>query len=138
MGPVAKVVIDSNVFISAFGWDGKPESVLRLMEQGRIRNYLSTDIFDELKRVVAYPKLKFSPTLQVKLLEFVFCCSSVITPAESVAVVADDPDDDKFIACALAANASHLISGDPHLLSIASHQDIQIVTPAHFLDSFGF
>lgn len=75
MGTVTKVVIDTNVFISAFGWDGKPETVLRLMEQHSIVNSITSDIYAELQRVVAYPKLKFSPTLQVNILEFVFAWS---------------------------------------------------------------
>ncbi|MEI6208774.1 MAG: hypothetical protein WCP20_18510 [Desulfuromonadales bacterium] len=38
MGAITKVVIDTNVFISAFGWDGKPEAVLSLMEQRKVVN----------------------------------------------------------------------------------------------------
>jgi putative PIN family toxin of toxin-antitoxin system len=120
MGAVTKVVIDSNVFISAFGWDGKPESVLRVMKQGRILNHTIEEIFDELKHkhVEAYPKLTFAPSLQAKIFEFVFSWSAFVHPGEIVTVVAEDPDDDKFIACAVAAGADHLISGDPHLLAI--------------------
>jgi len=135
MGAGTKVVIDSNVFISAFGWDGKPEAVLRLMEQGLILNHTTEEMFDELKRVVAYPKLKFSPSLQAKILEFVFSWSNFVGHVAPVAVVADDPDDDKFIACAVAAGASHIVSGDPHLLTVGSYQDIRILTPAQFFES---
>jgi putative PIN family toxin of toxin-antitoxin system len=133
MGAGTKVVIDTNVFISAFGWDGKPEAVVRLMEQKLIVNHLTHDIYAELKRVVAYPKLKFPPALQVNILEFVFAWSRFVQPVEAVAAITEDPDDDKFIACALAANASDIISGDPHLLALGSFRDIRIVTPAQFL-----
>jgi putative PIN family toxin of toxin-antitoxin system len=133
MGSVTKVVIDSNVFISAFGWDGKPEAVLQLLEQKKIVNHLTAEIFEELKRVVAYPKLKFSPSLQTKIIEFVFSWSQLIQVRENFAMIADDPDDDKFIECAVAANAEYIISGDPHLLALGSFRDIQIVNPAAFL-----
>jgi len=136
MGTIPKVVIDTNVFISAFGWDGKPEAVLRLLEQRLIINHTTDEIYDELRRVVAYPKLKFSASLQAKILEFAFCWSVFVPHAEPVSVVAADPDDDKFIACAIAAGASHIISGDPHLLAIGSYQNIRIQTPALFLESF--
>jgi putative PIN family toxin of toxin-antitoxin system len=135
MGTVTKVVIDSNVFISAFGWDGKPEAVLHLLEQGRLRNHTTEEMIAELKRVVAYPKLKFSPFLQVKILEFVFSWSVFVQPVEIAAIVTDDPDDDKFIACAVAAGASHIISGDPHLLTVGSYKNIQIMTPSQFIAS---
>jgi uncharacterized protein len=134
VGAVTKVVIDTNVFISAFGWDGKPEDVLSLMEQRRIINCTTNDIYAELQRVVAYPKLKFSPTLQVNILEFVFSWSRFVQPKETLAVATDDPDDDKFLACAVAANASAIISGDPHLLSLGSYRDIPIMTPVQFLE----
>lgn len=134
MGAVTKVVIDTNVFISAFGWDGKPEAVLRLMEQRKVINYTTNDIYAELQRVVAYPKLKFSPTLQVNILEFVFSWSRFVQPQETVSVITDDPDDDMFLACAIVANATAIISGDPHLLSLGSYRGIPIVTPAKFLE----
>lgn len=134
MGTITKVVIDTNVFISAFGWDGKPEAVLRLMEQRKVVNFITNDIYTELQRVVAYPKLKFSPTLQVNILEFVFSWSRFVKPKEAVSVIEDDPDDDKFLACAISANASAIISGDPHLLSLGSYRNIPIMTPAQFLN----
>jgi putative PIN family toxin of toxin-antitoxin system len=134
VGSVTKVVIDTNVFISAFGWDGKPEAVLNLMEQRKVVNCITNDIYAELQRVVAYPKLKFPPTLQVNILEFVFSWSSFVQPKETVAVIADDPDDDKFLACAVATNASAIISGDPHLLGLGSYRNISIMTPTQFLE----
>lgn len=137
MGSVTKVVIDTNVFISAFGWDGRPEAVLRLMEQGRVVNHLTSAIFEEMQRVVAYPKLRFPPSLQVKILEFVFAWSKFVQPLEAPTVVLDDPDDDAFIACAVAAGASHIISGDPHLLRLGSFGNIRILTPVQFLESVG-
>lgn len=66
MGKVTKLVIDTNVFISGFGWDGKPEEVLDLLESGSIANFITLEIFEEIKRVVSYPKLKFSSSLQPK------------------------------------------------------------------------
>lgn len=135
MGSITKVVIDTNVFISAFGWDGKPEAVLNLMEQRKVVNCITNDIYSELQRVVAYPKLKFPPTLQVNILEFVFSWSNFVKPKETVAVIADDPDDDKFLACAVAANAATIISGDPHLLAFGSYRNIPIMTPAQFLEN---
>jgi len=134
VGAITKVVIDTNVFISAFGWDGKPEAVLSLMERRKIVNFTTNDIYTELQRVVAYPKLKFPPILQVNILEFVFSWSRFVQPKETVPVIEDDPDDDKFLACAIAANASAIISGDPHLLSLDSYRNIPIMTPVQFLE----
>jgi len=50
-----------------------------------------------------------------------------------VKVIADDPDDDKFLACATEGGADYVVSGDHHLLNLNSYQGICIVTPAAFL-----
>lgn len=134
MGAIPKVVIDTNVFISAFGWGGKPEAVLLMMERHRILNCITSDVYAELQKVVAYPKLKFSPALQVNILEFVFAWSCFVQPNETIAVITDDPDDNKFLACAVAARAAFIISGDPHLLNLGSFRGISVVTPGQFLE----
>lgn len=64
-----------------------------------------------------------------------FSWSAFVSDFVPVSVVADDPDDDKFISCAVAAGASHIISGDPHLLALGTYQNIRILTPSQFLDS---
>ena len=51
----------------------------------------------------------------------------------AVDVVADDPEDNKFLACASAALANVIISGDQHLLRLKKFDDISIVTPARFI-----
>lgn len=134
MGKVTKVVIDTNVFISGFGWDGKPEAVLDLLENGTIANFITPEIFEEVKRVVSYPKLKFSSSLQTKIIEFVFSYSRFLGSGKPVSLISEDPDDNKFIECAISAHASFIISGDPHLLSIEHYRDISIVAPGQFLE----
>lgn len=136
MGKVTKVVIDTNVFVSAFGWDGKPEGVLQLLENGSIVNFISPEIFEELKRVIAYPKLKFSNSLQTKILEFVFSYSRLINLEKRLSLIHDDPDDNKFIECAMTANADFIISGDPHLLRLERVENLIIVNPFQFLKMF--
>jgi putative PIN family toxin of toxin-antitoxin system len=54
-----KVVIDTNVFISAFGWGGKPLRIIELLEKGEIRNCISEEILIELCSALAYPKINF-------------------------------------------------------------------------------
>ena len=136
MGKIKKVVIDTNVFISGFGWDGKPEVILTLLRDNRIKNYISSEIFEELKRVVAYPKLKFSESLQNKILEFVFFYSEFVEPKQHLSIIIDDPDDNKFLECAIEAGAELIISGDSHLLNLKKYRTIDIVDVAEFLEMF--
>ena len=135
MGKVTKVVIDTNVFISAFGWDGKPEAILNLLEEGAVINFITQEIFEELKRVVSYPKLKFSSTLQTKILEFVFSYSRFVNSGNPVSLINEDPDDNRFIECAQSSNAVFIVSGDPHLLRLGAFEGIRIVSPAEFIET---
>ena len=133
MGEEKKVVIDTNIFISGFGWDAKPEEILKLLKQRRIINYISIDILNELKRVVSYPKLKFSDLLQNRILEFVFFYSEIVEPTEHISHIIKDSEDNKFLECALAAGAKFIISGDQHLINVAEYNAVKIVSAPTFL-----
>jgi len=133
VGTVKKVVIDTNVFVSGFGWDGKPEAILQLLQQGRIHNFISDAIFEELKTVVSYPKMGFSETLQHAILAFAFFYSRLVVPSSPLSVIKSDPADNKFIEAALAAGADSIISGDRHLLSLGHYKKITIMNPTAFL-----
>lgn len=135
MGTRSKVVLDTNVFISAFGWRGIPWSIVDLVRIGSIINHTSSEMLDELRRVVAYPKLKFSAQLQADIIEFVLANSNLVIPAAVADLAIDDPDDLKVVSCAVAAKAHCIISGDPHLLDLGSYRTIAILNPAAFISS---
>jgi putative PIN family toxin of toxin-antitoxin system len=135
MGTRSKVVLDTNVFISAFGWRGIPWSIVDLVRSGSIINHTSAEMLEELRRVVAYPKLKFSAQLQTDIIEFVLAHSNLLIPAAVTDLIIDDPDDLKVISCAVAAKAQCIISGDPHLLDLGSYRTIAIFNPAAFISS---
>lgn len=133
MGKKTKVVIDTNVMISAFGWHGKPEDIIKLATTDRIKNFISLEMLAELRKVVAYPKLNFSETLQAEVIETVFSASSIVSVNESINVIVDDPPDNRVLECALSANVDFIISGDKHLLNLKAFQGIEILSPEDFL-----
>jgi len=136
MGAAYKVVIDTNVFVSGFGWDGKPEAILALLKDGQIKNYITAEIFEELRRVISYSKLNFPESLQDKILEFVFFYSIFVESIETASAIKDDPSDNKFIECAKEADVEFIISGDPHLLNLKRYGQAEIVNPDEFLNQF--
>lgn len=133
MGKKTKVAIDTNVIISAFGWHGKPEDVVKLATTDRIKNFISLEMLAELRKVVAYAKLNFSEILQAEIIETVFSASSIINVNESVNVIIDDPPDNRVLECALSANVDFVISGDKHLLNLKAFKGIAILSPEDFL-----
>jgi predicted nucleic acid-binding protein len=50
--------------------------------------------------------------------------------------VCDDPDDDKFIACAIAAKCKMIVSGDKHLLKVSGFKGIGVIRPREFVDKY--
>ena len=54
MGEIPKVVIDTNIFVSGFGWEGKPKKILKLLEERKIKNFISPAIIEEVKRAISY------------------------------------------------------------------------------------
>jgi uncharacterized protein len=132
MGEGEKVVVDVNVFISAFGWGGTPFKVIELIEKCEIRNCISEEILAELCRAVAYPKLAFPYELQTNIIEFALAFSDIFVIKRHIEV-APDPDDNKFIECAVAADAKYIVTGDKVFLSVRQYKSTRVITPDAFL-----
>ncbi len=133
MGKKTKVVLDTNIIVSAFGWHGSPEEVVRLLTEGEILNFTSIAMLDELRRVLAYPKLNFSEALQAEIIETIFGSSSIVSASEPLNVIADDPEDNMVLECAASAGADFIVSGDKHLLNLKKFRGIEILTAEDFL-----
>ncbi|MSP38238.1 MAG: putative toxin-antitoxin system toxin component, PIN family [Deltaproteobacteria bacterium] len=132
-----RVVLDTNVYVSALLWTGIPHRLLRLAEEGDLALVTSPSILEELRDVLRRPKFRLRiRTLQTsvaELMESLLSVVEVIPDSVMEPVIKRDPDDDKILACAVAAQAPWLISGDDHLLSLKRYNGISIVTPSQFL-----
>ena len=134
---VMKIVVDTNVLISALLFAGTPGKLIELWENGLVDPLISEEILNEYVRVLAYPKFKLTEDeINYLLYQQILPYFKVVKSIPSPSIVHKDPDDDKFIRCALAGRAKIIISGDRHLLSIKSIQGIKILTPAQFLDKW--
>jgi len=131
-----KAVIDTNIFISSF-FGGKPRQVIDLWKTGNLILCFSADILDEYMRVLHRMGLEPAEEL-AELLDLLATSPNVsfVRDPDPVRVVVEDPDDDKFIACALALKAGVIISGDKALLGISRYRGIPILSPAAFLKRF--
>ena len=131
---IERVVIDTNVMISALLFGGEPGKLITLWKEKRIQPLISQEILDEYVRVLVYPKFELSADDVGYILygEILPYFDTVVTRRGSM-IVAEDPSDYKFIRCAQSGRAGVIISGDQHLLRLKSYRKIRIVTPARFL-----
>jgi len=131
-----RVVLDTNVLVSALLFTGISAELVPLWQKGTITVLLSREILEEYLKVLAYPKFELSEgeikgLLEEELLPFV----QIIKPGIRVRVVKRDPSDNKFLECAVAGKADVLISGDKDLLTLRHYRRVRIQTPARFLEA---
>ena len=133
MGAV-KVVVDTNVVVSALLFGGAPGKLIGLWQSGAVKPVASKEIVDEYIRVLTYPKFKLSEEeINYLLYQEILPFFEIIDVQQGPQIIEKDPQDDKFISCALKARAGYLISGDKHLLALKSYQKIKILSPAEFI-----
>jgi uncharacterized protein len=129
-----RVVLDTNVYISALMFGGLPGSLLDLASLQSFALILSPDLLEEL-----YEKLrgKFGvPAEDVALIRSrLVNVAEVVHPRESLSVIAEDPDDNRVLECAVEGKADLIVSGDRHLLKLANYQSISIIAVRQFLES---
>ncbi|MFA6054578.1 MAG: putative toxin-antitoxin system toxin component, PIN family [Thermodesulfovibrionales bacterium] len=131
-----KVVIDTNIFVSSF-FGGNPRRVIDLWKTEKITLCLSKDILDEYIEVLQRIGLQDEDEMGELLSLFKRGFNMLFTTkTPKVKVVNDDPDDDKFIECAMALKAEVIVTGDKAIEAVGEYMGIKILTPQRFLKSF--
>lgn len=128
-----KVVIDTNVLVSALLFGGTPGHLPELWRNHRITPLVSQEIMAEYLKVLSYPKFRLTEeeTSYLVMQEILPWFETVVAPG-GIPFVAVDPADDKFIWCAIAGEAEYIISGDNHLLACPACP-VPVLPPAAFL-----
>lgn len=128
-----KVVCDTNVLISGILFGGHPRRILREGIRGRLDIVISPDILEEFHDVLVRPKFGFTADQVDGIIQQFRESFFLVRPGVSVQVVKRDPDDDRILEAALAAEAPVIVSGDADLLDLKSWRGIRIYTPAEFV-----
>ncbi len=134
-----RVVIDANIFVSAvLKPNSNPDKIIDLVQKGRIILLISHEIITEIKRVLLYPKIRKVLSLGVKEIgEFLteVTKAAVTTPGKiRLDAVKHDPEDNRYLECAVEGQADFIISGDHHLTDLKTFRGIKIVDPVTFLN----
>lgn len=126
-----KIVLDTNLFIAAYF--NRRSSSAKIIEgclQDKYKAAFSAQIVKEIYLILRNIKAKEN---FLKKIEKLLQKAIMVENPPKVKVVSEDPDDDKFIACALEENADYIITSDTHLLKLKRFKDIKICKPSQFL-----
>lgn len=126
-----RVVLDTNIYISAFLFGGKPAEILRWIEEGGITLFYSPAIRAEIEDVLA-GKFRWPADMIELACAPLWSVGSCVQPRRSIRACADS-DDDRILECAVEAEAQFIVTGDNHLLRMMSFEQIPILKPDEFL-----
>lgn len=130
-----RVVIDTNVLISAIFWAGKPKLLLNSVRRGEITFLTSETLLAELKEVLTSKDKPFriSTGEADKIMNHLKDIAELVNTLNIVAVCRDE-DDNRVLECALDGSAEYIITGDKDLLDLKIFKGIKIMSVGDFTD----
>ena len=129
-----RVILDTNVFISGVFFSGPPHRILEAWRDGKIKLVASAEILEEYRRVGRVLGTQFTGIDIEPFLALLAVGAEIVLAPALPERVCDDPDDDKFIACALAGRSKVIVSGDKALQRASGYRAIQIKSPRGFFE----
>lgn len=133
-----RVVLDTNLLVSALLKPGSnPDIILHAVKDEKVLLLMSDSICHEISRVLTYPKIRKRLTASdEELNNFVQLLGTVaiITPGTiNLPPLVADPEDTKYLVCAVEGRADFIVSGDHHLTDLVMYRGIRIATPLDFI-----
>jgi len=129
-----RIVLDTNVFISGVFFSGPPYQILDAWRDGKVNIVLSEEIFNEYQRVARELSEQFKGVDISTFLDLLTVNAIWVEAPQFPFNVSTDPDDDKFLSCALASRTKVIVSGDKHLLAVSGYRGIEVVKPRTFIE----
>lgn len=131
-----KLVLDTNVLISALHFGGRPREVLDLARHGQVDLVLSDFILAETEKILR-EKLHWEDRMLSLTLSRLRQTATLVEPRQKITIIKAKDADNRILECAVAGEADYLVSGDKkHILPLKEYQGIRILSPADFLKSF--
>ncbi len=120
-----RVVLDTNVLVSALFWEGNERDILKRCRGGEMRSVTSTFILGELERVLLH-KFGIPEEMVRAYVKEVILISDLVFPQGELKVIEQDPADDLILETAMLGNADVIVTGDDHLLRLGSYNGVKI------------
>ena len=132
-----RVVIDTNIFISAVIFTGHANKLVELWQKNKFIFLMAHEVLNEYIRVLSYPKFRLTGDevthiIEEELLPFI----NPVAVKTTLAIIEKDPSDNKFLSLAAEGKADRIVSGDKHLLEMGKFKKIRIVSLQTFLSFY--
>ena len=131
-----RIVCDTNVLVSGILFGGHARQILRQITRGAFTNCITRALLDEAEEVLTRPKFGLDRERAAAIADLFRDSFDIVESTRRVRAVKADPDDDRVLEAAEAGRATFLVSGDKHLLDLATWRGIRIVSPAAFVKEF--
>lgn len=130
-----KVVVDTNVLISGIFFGGNPRKIVEAIVDGYHKAYATIEIVDEYMGIIDSMIERGQGKLNRSILTPLFSSIKIIESKTDLDICRD-PDDNKFIECAVDSKALYVVSGDKDLLDIKEFEGIQVITAKEFCEKY--
>jgi len=134
---LAAITVDTNIYVSALNFRGRPLQLLEKAVAGDVQIASSEPLLDELRRVLR-DKFEWSEDRLSAAESLIRGFAQVVTPAQTLDVVKDDEPDNRVLECAQASGSEFVVTGDRDLLRLGEYAGIKIVRLSEFLNRSEF
>jgi uncharacterized protein len=131
------VTLDSNIYVSALNFGGRPLQLLQKAAAGEIGIAVSDSILNEVARILR-DKFEWSAHRVQGAESTIRSIARHVTPGKTLDVVKDDPDDNRIVECAQASGSAFIVTGDNDLLRMGEYECIKIVRLSDFMNRSEF
>lgn len=129
-----RVVLDTNVLVSAVVSDGRSRELLRRGIANRFSIVTSDLILKELVTVLRRRRFKASEDEIRRITIALVRTAEVVSVKSKLKAVEEDPKDDMIIETAYDGRADIIVTGDSHLLALENFRGIKIITVGRMLE----
>lgn len=127
------VTADANIYISGLHFGGVPLLFLNAARAGLIQLAVSDPLLAEVQRILR-DKFHWPPDRLEDAAQRLAAFTQHVAPTQTLAVVTDDPDDNRILECAVAAGSHYIVTGDGDLMRLGNYNGIRILKVAEFLE----
>lgn len=129
-----RIVVDTNVLLSGLFFEkGNEAEILRYVLVGRVRLLASLESLEELRETLSRPRFQLSAAEALATFQIILSRCEITITAHEAEVKCRDPDDQKFLDCAVTGRADYPVTGDRDLLDIRRVGQAIILTTAQLI-----